>query len=597
MIAINKFLKLKEPSILLLGDHPGIIQSILDFDWLAGKPTPSVIGVVGTRRRQLRYFWGNKEFHLPGFVSLETLDAATSKKVDLFAIAQSGRRAALVSEEALRKLPKALGGMIFAEGVPEQHAIRLRKTAQELDKFILGPASVGAVIGGACKLGAIGGTLPEQIVQAGILNPGKVAVISTSGGMINELITMIAARGSGISFAAAVGGERYPITKPAELVSQALADKSTKAIVYFGELGGNDEHEIAALLKKSKKTKPFIAYIAGSFAEKFETAPQFGHAKALAQDKSETASAKKKALRQSGAYVADSFAKFETKLAKLPKVPQNNHPGFRTEERLETLASRTPSLFVSRISSDKGGEVKILGTPLLKFVSNRSLSEIALSMFLGQKPKSAEFVEFFDMSLRLLVDHGPQVSGVVNTMITARAGKDLSASLASGILTIGPRFGGAVNQAAQSWFEAVNSRQSPESFVESYAKNKTYIAGIGHRKYHLDNPDPRVALLLSKFDKGGPHTTFAKQVERITTRKKSGLILNVDGAIAALLLDLLANQEKYSRTRIEQLLKTDFCNAIFVMARSIGLIAHHLEQQRLDERLFRLPDELIESLD
>ena len=50
--------------------------------------------------------------------------------------------------------------------------------------------------------------------------------------------------------------------------------------------------------------------------------------------------------------------------------------------------------------------------------------------------------------LILTADHGPAVSGAHNTIVTARAGKDLISSLTSGLLTIGPRFGGALDDAA-----------------------------------------------------------------------------------------------------------------------------------------------------
>ena len=36
-------------------------------------------------------------------------------------------------------------------------------------------------------------------------------------------------------------------------------------------------------------------------------------------------------------------------------------------------------------------------------------------------------------------DHGPAVSGAHNTIVAARAGKDLVSSLASGLLTVGER--------------------------------------------------------------------------------------------------------------------------------------------------------------
>ncbi len=169
--------------------------------------------------------------------------------------------------------------------------------------------------------------------------------------------------------------------------------------------------------------------------------------------------------------------------------------------------------------------------------------------------------------------------------------------MASGLLTIGPRFGGAIDQAAVNWFEAVKDGETPYNFVERYAHNKEYIPGIGHKKYRTDNPDPRVALLLNRFDQGGKHITFAKQVEAVTSAKKAQLILNVDGAIAALLIDILAKQESMTDKEIKDLLNTSICNALFVLARTVGFIAHFLEQKRLDEGLFRLPTELISSIE
>lgn len=55
----------------------------------------------------------------------------------------------------------------------------------------------------------------------------------------------------------------------------------------------------------------------------------------------------------------------------------------------------------------------------------------------------------------LLADHGPAVSGAMNTIITARAGKDVLSSLIAGLQTIGPRFGGAIDGAALSFLEAI----------------------------------------------------------------------------------------------------------------------------------------------
>ena len=40
-------------------------------------------------------------------------------------------------------------------------------------------------------------------------------------------------------------------------------------------------------------------------------------------------------------------------------------------------------------------------------------------------------------------------TGAHNTIVTSRAGKDLVSCLVSGLLTIGPRFGGAIDDAAR----------------------------------------------------------------------------------------------------------------------------------------------------
>ena len=60
------------------------------------------------------------------------------------------------------------------------------------------------------------------------------------------------------------------------------------------------------------------------------------------------------------------------------------------------------------------------------------------------------FKKYFEYIVFITADHGPCVSGAQNTIITTRAGKDLVSSLCSGLLTIGPKFGGAINQAANS---------------------------------------------------------------------------------------------------------------------------------------------------
>jgi len=586
-----------DPKIVALGSHNGIIQSMLDFDFLSGRAKPSVVAIVATGRKSERYFFGKGEVQVPVYASVASVPKGVRETVNLFVNVSSGRRVKASSMEAIEALPALVGGVIFAEGLPERHAIELAEAATAAGVWLVGGASVGVVVPGVVKLGAIGGVQAPQLASSKLFTPGAVAVVSSSGGMVSEIIRMVATTGHALSFSLALGGERFPMTSPQEVFAAAEADPETKSIVYFGELGGHDEYDLAEMISSGAVTKPVVAYIAGTVAELFETPPQFGHAKAMAASVDESARAKSDALRAAGAKAATTFAEFAQYVAELPdKVDAPDH-----KEILDTMNERKAGLIASSISHDAGdGEVQVLGQGLLELADNNSFAKIVISMFLGKPVHSAELEAFVDYVLKLLVDHGPYVSGAVNTIVTARAGRDLVSSLASGLLTIGPRFGGAVNQAAVTWLESVSTGVSPTTLVEAYAADKRYISGIGHKKYRIDSPDPRVAKLLTFVDglEQARFTKFALGVEAETTRKKGNLILNVDGAMAAILLDLLAEKEGYSVEELEALAGTEFFNSLFVLSRSVGFMAHYFDQVRLDEGLFRLsPDHVTHIID
>jgi ATP citrate (pro-S)-lyase len=577
-------LRTLDMKVICLGSHPGIIQSILDYDFLVKKQQPSIMAIVTGGRKQERYFWGESEVIIPVVPKLSALSEEVRGRTSAVLNVQSARRVLASTKEALELLPNIKVAAVFAEQTPEVHSVQLAKDAKEWGVLLIGPSSVGLLLPGFAKLGAIGGTQHLQLSEAGVLNHGDTAVVSTSGGIVNELIHTVTGAGLGVSFALAVGGDRFPMTTPAEAMLLAEADSETKRIVFFGELGGTDEYEIAKLIDDKKLTKEIIVYIAGTVAELFETPPQFGHAKALAQTYDESATAKKTALKKSGVVVCETFADIAKELKARVK-------GDRSVTKAQ-IGERKKSLIVSHISGDVNGDVHVLGKELLDTVEENTIASMTLSMLLGKQVTSKKAIDFTDYVLKLLVDHGPYVSGAVNTIVSARAGKDLVSSLAAGLLTIGPRFGGAINAAGGNWLEGASSGQTPREFVEKYGG---IIPGIGHKKYRIDLPDPRVKALMgfTGNTNGDKYLTFARGVEKVTSSKKGNLILNVDGAIAAVLLDILESEMGYDHTELKELVEIEFFNALFVLSRSVGFSAHYLDQRRHDEGLLRLsPNEI-----
>ena len=82
---------------------------------------------------------------------------------------------------------------------------------------------------------------------------------------------------------------------------------------------------------------------------------------------------------------------------------------------------------------------------------------------------------------------------------------------------------------------------------------------------------------------------YAIAVETVTTSKKDNLILNVDGCVAVCFVDLLRNCGAFSPEEAEDYLNMGVLNGLFVLGRSIGLIAHYLDQKRLRTGLYRHP--------
>ncbi len=571
-------------TILAVGSYHAGYQAILDFDALSGKSEPSIVGIVGSNKRFEKYFWGNDEVLIPCF---KTIDDAkqTLTHVDWLLNITSGRRAFETTEKFFDSFPDAHGAHIFAEDVAETQAITLYERYSSVGKTIIGPAGVGLLVPGALKLGVVGGVDWRQLKKNNLMSPGSVAVLSASGGMINELITMVASSAHGISFALCFGGDRFPATTPKDAFLAAEADAATTHIVYYGELGGTDEYELATLLDSGAVTKPVIAYIAGTIGESFEQPIQFGHAKALANSHDETASAKRTALEKAGVQVASSMTTFTDFIHAIPSVDLSV-PSV-------DYSQRTPSLFTSKISQETPEGYAFVGKQLQSWADSGDIARQITAALLGREPRSDITVDLVRTTFLLSVDHGPQVSGALNTIVTARAGKGIVDSLAAGLLTIGPRFGGAITDAAREWSSSVISNRDPSEHVETYAKTKRFIGGIGHKKYRLDLPDPRTAVLTSFVDKlsAHPHYDYAKAIEAITTSKKGTLILNVDGYIAALMLDVLTTEEGMTNKEVQLHIEADFFNALFVIPRTVGFVAHYLDQKRLDEGLFRLPDD------
>lgn len=89
----------------------------------------------------------------------------------------------------------------------------------------------------------------------------------------------------------------------------------------------------------------------------------------------------------------------------------------------------------------------------------------------------------------------------------------------------------------------------------------------------------RIVLLRDYVKKNFPASPildYAFEVEKITTKKKPNLILNVDGFIAVSFLDLFRSSGCFTREEADEYVEIGILNGIFVLGRSMGFIGKFL---------------------
>jgi len=591
----------KDTQCFIYNNQVRATQRMLDFDYAAQRKTPSVAAIVnptGSDSLQ-KFFFGPKEILIPVYKSLKAA-ANKHKNVDVMINFASFRSATPSTQEALN-IPQIRTVIIIAEGIPERMMKTLNAKSKKLGKVIIGPATVGGIMAGAFKIGNTGGTI-DNIIESKLHRPGSVGFVSKSGGLSNEAYNIISRNTDGLYEGIAIGGDKYPGSTLIEHLLRFEKNPEIKMLVCLGEVGGTGEYEIVDALNKKKITKPLVMWVTGTCSKAFKTEVQFGHAGAKAGSDQETADAKNAALKKAGAYVPNSFDDYGDLIAKVYKdlvkkkiiVPKPEPKPIKMPmdyaDALKAKLVRKPANFITTISDDRGEELLYGNMPISKVFEKDIGVGGVLSILWFKKLMPKYATKFIEMAIMVTADHGPAVSGAHNTIVATRAGKDLISSLVSGMLTIGPRFGGAIDGAAQMFSEAYDAGKTPKQFVDDMKAKGLNIQGIGHLIKSIHNPDMRVTIIseyAKKNFKKTPILDYAREVEKLTTSKRDNLILNVDGCIGVCFVDLLRNE--MPKEQADEYIKMGALNGLFVLGRSIGLIGHYMDQKRLKQGLYRHP--------
>jgi citrate synthase len=206
-----------------------------------------------------------------------------------------------------------------------------------------------------------------------------------------------------------------------------------------------------------------------------------------------------------------------------------------------------------------------------------SLGDMAFLELKGRLPTPQESTVFNALAVTL-VEHGMTPSAIATRLTYFGAPESVQGAVAAGLLGIGDRFGGSVEEAARTLQEALGGAAAEadlgeiaKQVVASHRERKRPIAGIGHPIHKpIDPRTPKLFEIAAANGLSGRHVALMQAISAEATRELgTELAVNATGAIGAIAGELEISW-RVSR-------------GLAVMARAIGLVGHI--QEELDEPL------------
>jgi citrate synthase len=226
-------------------------------------------------------------------------------------------------------------------------------------------------------------------------------------------------------------------------------------------------------------------------------------------------------------------------------------------------------------------EIRLRGYRIDELMGRLPFSAAIYLALKGDLPPRG-IASLMDAILVASIDHGAHPPSTLAARTSASTGASLNAAVSAGLLTINRFHGGAIEDCMRMLLDGLANLEEHAQSIESIARQLIdeissagqRIPGIGHR---IHTNDPRTAKLFALAQDAGLDGNAVRllaQIQRTLEQKGKTLPINVDGAIAAILVDLGFPPE--------------LANAFFFMSRVPGLVAHVYEEQTRERPMRRI---------
>lgn len=249
----------------------------------------------------------------------------------------------------------------------------------------------------------------------------------------------------------------------------------------------------------------------------------------------------------------------------------------------QALIDKAQAWWETQIIDVQPGKIGIRGYPIEQLIGRLSFPEMIWLMVRGELPSRRQG-ELLEAALVASVDHGPHAPSIAIARMAITCGIDLNNAMASGINVLGDVHGGA-GQQCMELYEEVRAAGGSDAELPSItdrvldgfiARHGKIVPGFGHRFHPID---PRVEPLLSLIDAAtrdgavtGSYARIAREVEAALRRRTGKAIpMNIDGVTAAIFCELR--------------FPPAMGRGLFILSRSVGILAHAWEQSQRQERI------------
>ena len=247
------------------------------------------------------------------------------------------------------------------------------------------------------------------------------------------------------------------------------------------------------------------------------------------------------------------------------------------------LLNQAKRWWSTEIIEMKPGMIRFRGFPIEQLIGSVTFAQMIWLLLRGDLP-SPDQASLLEAALVSAVDHGPQAPSIAIGRMAVTCGLPLNGAMASAINVLDDVHGGAGEQCIELYAaiaQHVNGgmalkravAQALDAFTKEHGK---IIPGFGHRFHPTD---PRAVRLLGLVDAArktgviaGRFADIGRAVETELQRRTGRRIpMNIDGATAVIYAEL------------------GFAPALgrglFVLSRSVGILAHAWEQTQQGGRI------------